>query len=71
MTARTGWRAPSLAAPRVRADRVDGVADHVVTTTEELRRAFRTLEDGDTVRIAGGVYPAGGGTGARHPRDGR
>jgi hypothetical protein len=56
VSTRSGWVASDVAAPRVRADAVDGLADHVVRTTAELERAFDRLEAGDTVRVEPGVY---------------
>ena len=51
-----GWRWRGLRAPYVDADRIAGVADHVVRTTEELEAAFESLEAGDTVYVASGTY---------------
>jgi hypothetical protein len=51
-----GWRAAPMATPELAADRIAGIADHVVTSTRELRAAFRRLRPGDTVVLAGGTY---------------
>jgi hypothetical protein len=50
------WHWQTAAVPSLSADSVRGVADHVVTTTRELERAFAVLSPGDTVFVAAGTY---------------
>ncbi|MFC4356417.1 right-handed parallel beta-helix repeat-containing protein [Halobium salinum] len=53
---RSGWEPQGFSGPYVRAGRIAGVADHVVTTTAELEAAFDDLREGDTVSLAPGTY---------------
>lgn len=52
----SGWAWQSLATPALSADRIEAVADHVVSTTADLERAFSNLSAGDTVYVGSGTY---------------